>query len=433
MKVLVYGIGYVGVVTAACLSRDGHDVVAADVVQEKVDLLNAGLSPIIEPQVPDLVRSAVAANRLRATTSPATEFESTDIAFVCVGSPSASDGRLDVSAVTKVIRQVGELLRTKKAHTLVVVRSTLQPGTMDDVVVPQLVNASGRSLGDGYDVLFHPEFLREGCAVADYDRPPKIVVGASPDGSGSRILLDLYKDIDANVFVTSFRNAEMVKFADNVFHALKITFANEMGQFCSGVGADARQVLEIFRADTKLNISPAYLKPGFAFGGSCLPKDTRAITSTAGILGLKLPLLGAILSSNEFQLSRAVRHVIEMRPNVVGIHGLAFKPDTDDLRESPFVELCERLLGKGVRLKIFDGTLDYSRLTGVNKRYVTAVLPHLAELLVPHVRDFVACDLIVIGHPVSREIVDSWLAEGKRILDLTGVSPHQHSNYQSIV
>ncbi|WP_415910917.1 nucleotide sugar dehydrogenase [Oleiharenicola sp. Vm1] len=418
MKIAVFGLGYVGVVTAGCFARDGHEVIGVDVSAAKVAELNGGRSPILEKDIPEIVRAAVAQGRLSATTTPSTALEGVQMAFVCVGTPSRADGSLDTSFLERVLEQIGQSLRGRKLPLTLVIRSTVLPGTVRRVALPILEQAAGRPAGDGYEVLFHPEFLRESCAVRDFDEPPKIVIGERAPGAGADRLLELYPGIVAPRWVTAYETAEMVKYTDNVYHALKVTFANEIGLVSQSLGVDAALVMEIFRSDTKLNISPAYFRPGFAFGGSCLPKDTRALTHSAARQNVQTPVLHAILSSNRAQIDRVVARLLATGKRRIGFHGLAFKPGTDDLRESQFVELAERLLGKGCELRIYDEHVHYTHLTGRNKAYVDEALPHLARLLVAEQVALEGCELIVLAHPAPAARVEAWLAAGVIVFDL---------------
>jgi GDP-mannose 6-dehydrogenase len=421
MKVSIFGLGYVGVVTSACLARDGHEVVGVDVTAGKVDDVNAGRSPIIEPEVDTLIAAAVAEGRLSATTDAQAALAATDLALICVGTPSRPDGSLDDRYLVQVIEQVGRLLGERGRRFDVVVRSTVVPGTLRKSVIPLLERVSGRPAGDGYEVSFHPEFLREGTAVYDFYNPPKIVVGERSEGTGDAVLGLYDAAIEAPRVRCSLEVAEMVKYCDNMFHALKVTFANEVGIFCRAHRIDSQEVMQIFCSDTKLNISPRYLRPGFAFGGSCLPKDLRAFLSVARSLSLRLPMLESVLPSNALQVESAVEAVIASGARRVGLHGIAFKAGTDDLRESPLVDLAERLLGKGRRLVVFDEQVKMARLVGGNRSYIDQKLPHLAELLTDKLGDLDDCDLIVLGHATDDARVERWLEQGKQVLDLTGV------------
>lgn len=421
MQISVFGLGYVGIVTAACLAQEGHQVVGVDVVLDKVESINAGQSTIVERDVDRMIAEAVAAGHLRATTDHEQAIADSELAIVCVGTPSSENGSLDTQYVERVVAQIGAALSNcRKEEFLLVSRSTVLPGTTRQLVLPTLERASGRAPGQGYDVLCHPEFLREGSSVEDFYHPPKIVVGERSPGT-AQLLLNLYDGIQAPRFVTSLEMAELIKYADNAFHAVKITFANEIGQLCHKLGICSREVMEIFRADTQLNISPAYLRPGFAFGGSCLPKDVRALVYQGHRCDLHLPLLEGVLPSNHEQVESVLRRIERYRPAQIGLVGLAFKPGTDDLRESPLVTLAERLLGKGYGLRIYDPQVETARLVGGNRSYVERHLPHLSRLMVSSLYDLCHCDIIVVGHPVREDtLLERWLEEGKTVLDLVG-------------
>ena len=433
MKISVFGLGYVGITTAACLAHEGNQVVGVDVAEHKVESINAGQPTIVEHGVDRLVVEAVATGRLRASTDHEQAIANSELAIVCVGTPSSENGSLDTQYVERVVAQIGAALsRCGKEEFLVVCRSTVLPGTTRELVLPALERASGRAPGQGYDVLFHPEFLREGSSVEDFYHPPKIVVGERSPGTAEP-LLNLYDGIQAPRFVTSLEAAELIKYADNAFHAVKITFANEIGQICQKLGVNSREVMEVFRADTKLNISPAYLRPGFAFGGSCLPKDLRALMYQGQRSDLRLPLLEGALLSNQEQVERVLRRIERYHPAQIGLVGLAFKPGTDDLRESPLVTLAERLLGKGYGLQICDPQVEIARLVGGNRSYVESHLPHLSRLMVSSLDDLCDCDMIVVAHPVHEESMGRWLEEGKRVLDLVGNPARMsHPGYEGL-
>ena len=432
MRISVFGLGYVGVVTAACLARDGHQVTGVDVSQTKVAQINDGESPIVEEGIEELIPAVLDSRNLFATTDAEYALDSSEIAIICVGTPSREDGSLDTRFVQTVIKQIGKNLRSRNRHLLIVVRSTILPGTMRSLVLPTLIYSSDRILGKDYDVIFHPEFLREGSSISDFYAPPKIVVGEEVVGSSDH-LLKAYKHIDAPVFRLSYEMAEMVKFCDNTFHALKISFANEIGNFCHSMNIDSRATMDVFCADKKLNIAPAYLRPGFAFGGSCLPKDLRAFLSAAKSRNLSTPVLASVIKSNDFQIESALRRILRFEIKTASFVGLAFKPGTDDLRESPLVALAERLLGEGLQLRLFDEYLIEARLIGKNKTYIQERLPHLAKLLVASLSEVAESELIVIGHPVDAGLVQKWLQAGKVIFDLVGQeSRPDHGAYFSI-
>jgi len=434
MNISIFGLGYVGVTTAACLAEEGHNVIGVDVVSQKVNTVNEGRSPIIENDIGELIQKNREQGRLRATTDAKEALEWGEMAFICVGTPSRSNGALDVSSVVRVSKQIGGMLKDipSDGTMLLVYRSTVLPGTIRDKVIPALEEASGEAAGKRYDVVFHPEFLREGVAVEDFYAPPKIVVGEREEGI-SGPLWKLYENIEGPRFNTTIEAAEAVKYADNTFHAVKIVFANEMGRVFKAHGIDSRTVMDIFCQDTKLNISDKYLRPGFAFGGSCLPKDVRAITYAAKDKDVGVPMLDSVLSSNTSHIQYAIEEVLRHDPEQVGVLGLAFKPGTDDLRESPLVELAERLLGKGVNIKIYDENVRESKLIGANKSYIEEHLPHLSELLVPSVKELDNSDLIVIGHPTSESIVEDWTDQETTVIDLVGsLSQDTNGRYEGI-
>jgi GDP-mannose 6-dehydrogenase len=433
MKISVFGLGYVGVVTAACLARDGHEVWGIDKDPHKVNLLNAGKSPIIEDRIGDYVRDAVESGLLRASDSCEEVVAATEMAIVCVGTPSLPGGGLDMSHVVQVAEEIGAALRNGTEPFLVVVRSTVLTGTLRQSVIPKLETASGRTAADGVNAVFHPEFLREGSSVFDFYNPPKIVVGEQHPGPGEQVM-ELYRAIDAPRFITSLEIAESIKYCDNLFHAVKVTFANEVGQFCHHMGVDSQEVMRIFVEDTKLNISSKYLRPGFAFGGSCLPKDLRAFLSRARESHLRLPMLENVLVSNESQVKRALEQIRRRGARKIGFYGLAFKPGTDDLRESPLVELAERLLGKGAQLTVYDEHVRVAQLVGGNRAYIQRVLPHLSDVLVEDVAALDDCDLIVVGHPVEPGVLTGWLNQGLFVYDLTATAGNlDHPRYECVV
>lgn len=420
MKICVFGLGYVGVVTSACFAREGHSVIGVDVSKEKVSQIRGGRSPIFEDKIGDIVADAVASGNLCATENATEAFAEAELAIVCVGTPSRPNGSLNQTFIEGVTREIGSLLKGREKPVSLVYRSTMVPGTMRGRVLPILEETSEASPGEGYDVVFHPEFLREGTSVDDFYGPPKIVVGERERGSGER-LLSLYGEaFGCPRILCSLETAEMVKYCDNLFHALKITFANEVGQFCHATGIDSSEVMEIFCQDTKLNISSKYLRPGFAFGGSCLPKDLRAFLAAAKARDVSTPMLEHVLASNTQQIDRAFRLLLDLSAKRVGFVGLSFKEGTDDLRESPYVELAERLLGKGRTVRCFDPNVRMSRLTGGNLSYVEQVLPHLAELLVDDLGDLDECDTYVLAHGLCVERIQEWLDGGATVFDLSG-------------
>ena len=434
MRISIFGMGYVGVVSAACLLKDGHAITGVDINHSKVKDLAAGRSPIQEPGVAALLQAGYEAGRLSATTDTNVGVESSDMIWICVGTPSLRDGGLDLTAVEAVATQIGGCLRTSPARPLIVLRSTLLPGTTAHRFIPAIERASGLSVGQEIDVLFHPEFLREGAAVADFNEPPKIVLGEQRAGSGDA-LMEVYRDYSAPRHRVSLSESEMVKYADNLFHALKITFANEIGAVAKASGVDGRRVADIFCSDTKLNISARYLRPGFAFGGSCLPKDLRAIIRHAELLSVPIPMLGSMLRSNQDQVDTLVDLIISHKVQKVGMIGLAFKADTDDMRESPYVAVAKRLIGEGIHLSIYDPTVRTERLIGSNKLAVQAALQHLEQLLVDSIDELSECELILVNHRIiDADSVSKLLQEGKKVIDLAdipGVS-REVSGYEGI-
>ena len=381
MKVAVFGTGYVGCVSAACLARDGHQVIGVDIDSEKVAAINDGRCPVAEPGLDELLAEQVATGRLMATTDVARAVSETRLAMVCVGTPSKSDGAVNSQAVERVVEAIGLALRGTQRDYTVVVRSTLLPGILQERLAPLLAESAGRELGPSLGICNNPEFLRESSAIKDYDDPPFVLVGALEE-SDAQVVLDLYSKLDAEQVVTDPSAAALVKYACNAYHALKVCFANEIGGLAKAFGTNGIEVMRLLCKDKKLNISPAYLRPGFAFGGSCLPKDVRALVRFAQQQALSVDLLEATLSSNEAHLRRAVRLVQESGCRKIGLVGLSFKAGTEDLRESPQVILAESLLGRGYDLKIYDPGVAVSRLRGRNLAYVDQHLPHLAALLI---------------------------------------------------
>ncbi len=420
MRVAVFGLGYVGSVTAAALVRDGHHVVGVDVSAAKVEALNAGRSPVLEPGVEELIAAGIAAGRLRASDDPAEGLDGAEVSLICVGTPSRSDGSLDLGYVQQVARQIGSKLSLAAPDHRVVVRSTVLPGSTRGTVVPEVESASGRRAGDGWDVCTNPEFLREGSSLRDYDAPSRILVGEREPGGGAPVLA-LYARVDAPRFSVPLEVAEAIKYTDNAFHALKVTFANEVGRVWEAAGADPARVMEIFAQDTKLNLSPLYLRPGFAFGGSCLPKDLRALGAAARERNVAIPMLDAVLRSNEIPIDRAFEAVLASGARRVALLGLAFKAGTDDLRESPLLALAKRMIGEGIALAIHDPAVLLSRLHGSNRAYLERSLPHINSLLTEDLEHAVAsAELIVIGHGSAAYARDAeWRVQGKHVLRLS--------------
>ncbi len=423
MNVSVFGLGYVGAVSSACLAKMGHQVIGVDTQAAKVRHINSGESPILEEGISELVAEVVRAGRLRATSDPNEAVAGSEISLICVGTPSAPSGKLDLAYLASVSREVGAAIAKKSSPHTVVVRSTVLPGTTEEVVIPILEASSGRRRGDGYEVLYNPEFLREGSAIADFFAPPFTIVGTFGDGPIEEIR-ELYREVRAPVHVVAVRIAEMVKYACNAFHALKIAFANEIGRMAKRFGSDAHAVMQYLCQDTKLNISPAYLRPGFAFGGSCLPKDLRALTYKARELDVPIPMLEAILPSNEQHIRTAVNLIQGTGLRRVGLLGLSFKPGTDDLRESPLVALAETLIGKGYDLAVYDPLVNLDRLIGANKTYVLREIPHLSRLLAASIEDLLErSEVVVVGNASAefRALEGHRFRPGQVVVDLAGM------------
>ncbi len=423
MKICVFGLGYVGAVSAACLAQDGHQVIGIDPEQAKVDLINAGKTPIIEKGIGAIIKEQVSKGQLRACSDAAASIPNADLLLICVGTPSLANGNIDLKAIRHVCEQIGEVLATQDNAPVIVIRSTMLPGTMRQVVIPTLEASSGKRAGNDFGVCINPEFLREGTSVYDYYNPPKTVIGELGKSSGD-LLATIYAKMPAPMIRTDIETAEMVKYADNAWHALKVGFANEIGNICKGVTVDAHRVMDIFCQDTKLNISPYYLKPGFAFGGSCLPKDLRALIYKAKSLDLALPILSSILPSNQLQIERGVQAVVDKGNRKVGILGFSFKAGTDDLRESPVVELTERLLGKGYDLKIYDRNVSIASIHGANRDYILNHIPHISRLMASSVDEVLKHgQTIVIGNG-SPEFIDvsTRIGHGQNIIDFVRIN-----------
>jgi GDP-mannose 6-dehydrogenase len=417
-RVAVFGMGYVGCVSAACLASRGHRVIGVDVSPEKVAMVNQGRSPVVEERIGDLVAEQVAEGRLTATTDAARAVADTDIALVCVGTPSTPSGSLLTTYLEQVSDEIGAALAGRAERYTVVIRSTMLPSTCEQTVLPRLEAASGMSAGEGFGLAVNPEFLREGSSVRDFFEPPKTVIGQIDEASGDA-LAGLYEGLPGPVYRVPPGVAEMIKYADNGFHALKAGFANEIGAVCKALGLDSHAVMDIMTADTKLNISPAYLRPGFAFGGSCLPKDLRAVIHRARRADVPVPILESILPSNEGQVDRVFRTIEATGKRRVGLLGLAFKPGTDDLRESPLVALAERLLGRGFELMIHDPQVAVSRLLGANRAYVDQRIPHLSRLMASSADAVVNhAEVCVVGAADPDAIAALGRVDGRIIVDL---------------
>lgn len=406
MNVSVFGLGYVGSVSAASFAADGHTVVGVDVNPDKVASLNEGRSPIVEKGLDELIRDNTANGRLRATTSTKEAVDATELSLICVGTPSRKNGSLDLVYLQRVCEQIGEALSTKDAYHVVVVRSTVLPGTTHDVVIPALERTSGKKYGIDFGVAVNPEFLREGTAIHDFRNPPMTLIGHNY-ASDAELIKSLYATVDAEMITTSIRTAEMIKYASNTWHALKVCFANEVGNLCKRLDIDSHEVMDIFCRDDKLNLSSYYLKPGFAFGGSCLPKDVRAMQYRAKEVDLEMPVIEAILDSNQLQVRHALEMIADTGKKRIGLLGFSFKAGTDDLRESPIVILAEALLGKGYQLCIYDRNVSLARLVGANREYINKQIPHLSSLLTESIDDLLdRSDVVIVGNG-SPEFADA--------------------------
>jgi GDP-mannose 6-dehydrogenase len=418
MRINVYGLGYVGSVSAACLAEAGHDVIGVDIDRTKVDHINSGSSTVIEPGLGELIGSTVASGKLRAATCGDPDAA---LSMVCVGTPSNDNGSLCLDFVTRAAAQIGDSLARKKGYHVVCVRSTVLPGTVEGVIIPTLEKHSGLQAGRDFGVCMNPEFLREGSSISDYAQPPFTIVGELDRASGD-VVASLYSKLPAPVLRTKLATAEMVKYTCNAFHALKITFANEIGKTCKRLGLDGREVMNIVCKDERLNISPVYLQPGFAFGGSCLPKDMRAILHRAAEVDLELPVLRSILPSNSNQINHVFRLIKKTGKKRVAMLGLSFKPGTDDLRESPMAELAEMLIGKGYEVSIYDREVSLARIHGSNKAYIEHVIPHISSLLKGSIKTALeGAEVVIIAKrsPEFQEVLHSRSSD-QHIIDLVG-------------
>jgi GDP-mannose 6-dehydrogenase len=429
LRVSIFGLGYVGTVCAGCLAQDGHDVIGVDPVQTKVDLINAGNATIVEAEIGELISKAVESGKLRATNEAAYAIDNSELSFVCVGTPSQINGNLDLAHVRHVCEQIGRALRNKAERHTVVIRSTILPGSMRNIIIPVLEEHSGKKAGTDFGICNNPEFLREGSAVKDFRCPPKTVIGEFDRSSGD-VLSSLYVNLNAPLIRTELETAEMIKYMDNSWHALKIGFANEIGILCKTFSVDAHKAMEIFLKDTKLNISPAYLMPGFAFGGSCLPKDLRALAYAAKSHDLELPILNSILPSNELQVARGLKLIMEKGKKRIGVLGFSFKPGTDDLRESPMIEIIERLTGKGYDVRIYDRNVQVASLVGANRDFILNRIPHISRLMVDSLGAVLQhAETIVIGHKEAEfEKVPQLLQQGQSVVDFVRISRNGNKN-----
>lgn len=422
MNISIFGLGYVGIVTAACLSKIGNNVIGADINKDKVDMMNNGIPPIIENDLPELLEDGKRKGLISATASTMEAIHNTELSIICVGTPSMDNGNLNTRFIENVAREIGVCLKEKSRSHILVFRSTMLPGTMRKTVIPLLEEYSWKKNNKDFFVVYNPEFLRESTAVQDFLNPPKTVVGSDLEEIADTVL-SLYESIPGPKIKTGIEVAEMVKYVDNNFHALKITFANEIGSICKKLGIDSHKVMDIFVQDKKLNLSPVYLKPGFAFGGSCLPKDLRAITYLSKMMDLETPLLNSLIPSNNAQIHSAINRILSFNRRKIGFAGFSFKEGTDDLRESPIVEVIETLIGKGYDLKLYDRNVALAKLFGANMEYINKHIPHISSLMVESVEQLIEDrEVIIIGNkdPEFKKVL-SECREDQIIFDLVRI------------
>jgi len=405
MKISIFGLGYVGAVSLACLARDGHSVVGVDIDEIKLEMINAGKTPVVEEGMVELMQAVSRTGRVAVTRDVAEAIQRTDVSLICVGTPSAANGSQDLSAILRLAEALGSAIRNKPDVHVFVFRSTIAPGTVEELVRPIVERASGKKDGERFHLCFQPEFLREGNSIADYDHPPFTIVGANHPYPVAT-LRGLFGHLPCAFHSTSVRTAEMVKLCCNNFHAIKITFANETARLCDALRVDPFEVMELLCKDTQLNISPAYLKPGYAFGGSCLPKDLRATLHLAKQRDVDLPMLQNVLGSNRVHMERALEKVLASGKRKVAMIGLSFKAGTDDLRESATVALAEQLIGKGLSLLVYDPEVHLSRLLGANKRFIELHLPHIGSLIRADLREVVAASEVLVVSASSDVVVE---------------------------
>lgn len=428
MRISIFGMGYVGCVSAGCFAELGHDIVAVEPNPTKVSMINAGKSPIIEERMDQLISSVVAAGRLKASSDWSNAIQETELAIVCVGTPSLANGNIDLRHVSRVCEQIGEALASKKEYFTVVIRSTVVPGTVQEMAIPTLEKRSGKKVGVDFGVCMNPEFLREGTSIQDFYNPPKTVIGEFDTKSGDK-LAEIYKSLPGPLIRTQLQVAEMVKYADNTFHAVKVCFANEIGNIAQAMGVDSHRLMEIFCLDTKLNLSPYYLKPGFAFGGSCLPKDLRSISYHAKARDIPTPMLGSVLESNEHQVKKIIKKLMSYKGRSLGFLGLSFKDGTDDLRESPIVDVIETMIGKGYAVRIHDRNVSMAKLMGANKEYIEKEIPHISDLLCASPEELISKSdvLIIASKDSSYSALLKNVNGNKAIVDLVRLfTPEDH-------
>lgn len=437
MKISVFGLGYVGCVSAACLAKEGHEVIGVDPNTAKVDMINQGKSPIIEKDLDTILADVVIGKQgsLTATADAVRAVVETDISLICVGTPSQKNGSLSLEYVKNCAKELGQGIKQKDSYHVVTARSTMLPGTVEDVIIKEIEFWSGKKAKKDFGAVMNPEFLRESTSIHDFYHPPVTVIGELDATSGDMVQ-DMYNFLDSPVSRTDIRTAEMIKYANNAFHGLKVAFANEIGVISKKFGIDSHKVMDIFCMDDKLNLSPYYLKPGFAFGGSCLPKDLRAITYAAKQADVELPVLESIMKSNDTHIKRAIQHIVDSKQKRIGILGLSFKAGTDDLREAPLVRLTEALIGKGFDLKIYDKNVSLAKIFGANKAYIENEIPHISSLMVDTMDDLIDhSEMIIIGNSAKEfsSILET-LPPDKQVLDLVRISDQavSSSSYEGI-
>lgn len=435
-RISIFGLGYVGAVSLACLARDGHEITGVDVDPDKLELLRAGRAPVIETGIQELMRAVVRGGAVNITSSVREAILATDVSFVCVGTPAGSNGNQDLTAIRRVVEQIGTVLPEKDSRHLVVIRSTVRPGTVEDILQPAMEAASGLKAGRDFSLCFQPEFLREGTSINDYDHPPLTVIGTQ-DKYAAQVLHAVFGHLPCEFVQTSIRTAEMLKYACNAFHAVKVTFANEVGRISQAAGVDPHEVMKLLCMDRQLNISSAYLRPGFAFGGSCLPKDLKALLYLAKNADVELPMLAHVLPSNTAHIEHAVQRVLDSGRRSVGLIGLSFKAGTDDLRESPLVITAERFIGKGLQLSIFDPAVQVARLIGSNRRFIEESIPHLASLMTDDLRALVRRSDVLIVAMKTPEVLNALVmntSPDQLLIDVVGLPDPaaQHARYEGV-